>query len=169
MYRRSILPEEQRFKPNLHIRHPRLGGTSKLDKALTGILTLCIIGAIGALAYANIVPKEGESFTEFYILGLSGIAEDYPRELVVGEQSKVILGIVNREHRQKTYFVEIKIEGDKTQEKGPISLAHKEKWEDEIAFIPQKAGENQEVEFLLFNENKNEPDQRLRLWVDVKE
>ncbi len=40
----------------------------------------------------------GERFTEFYILGLEGKADNYPDELTVGEEGRVILGIVNHEH-----------------------------------------------------------------------
>lgn len=168
LYRRRILPEVWRFEPKLRIRLPRLGGMGKMDKALTLMLALSIIGAIGTLAYVVATPKVGERFTEFYILGLGGTAGDYPRELALGEQGKVILGIVNREHVETTYLVEVKIEGDKVDEVGPISLAHEGKWEVEVAFTPQKAGENQKVEFLLFKGEKTEPYRRLHLWIDVK-
>ena len=36
-------------------------------------------------AYVIITPKEGEKFTEFYILGPNGTASDYPTELKVGK------------------------------------------------------------------------------------
>lgn len=49
-----------------------------------------ILGAIGTLAYVIITPKAGERFTEFYILGLEGKADNYPDELTVGEEGRVI-------------------------------------------------------------------------------
>ncbi len=48
------------------------------DKALSVILALTILGAIGTLGYAIASPKVGEKFTEFYIEGLEGKAADYP-------------------------------------------------------------------------------------------
>ena len=39
-------------------------------------------------AYVIITPKEGEKFTEFYILGPNGTASDYPTELKVGEEGE---------------------------------------------------------------------------------
>ncbi|KUH34440.1 hypothetical protein APY94_02060 [Thermococcus celericrescens] len=81
--------------------------SSKLDKALTVILIIAIITSIGALAYVITHPKPGEAFTEFYILGPGGIADDYPTELFVGENGTVIIGIVNHEHRNVTYYVQI--------------------------------------------------------------
>jgi len=168
LYRRRILPKEQRFglKPFINLTNRRI--QSKLDRALTLLLALSIAGAVGTLVYVNAMPKVGEKFTDFYILDPTGIAEDYPRELVVGEEGKVILGIINQEYQGTTYFVEVKIEGDKVQEAGPISLAPGEKWEGEVAFAPKRVGENQKVEFLLLKSEKSEPYRDLHLWVDVR-
>ncbi|CAB50510.1 DUF1616 domain-containing protein [Pyrococcus abyssi] len=80
---------------------------SKLDKALTVILIIAIFASLGTLIYVITHPKPGEAFTEFYILGPYGKAADYPTELLVNETGRVIIGIVNHEHRNVTYFVEI--------------------------------------------------------------
>jgi len=42
-------------------------------------------------------PKAGEHFTEFYVLGVEGETDNYPSELVVGQEATVTLGIVNHE------------------------------------------------------------------------
>ncbi|ANF22251.1 DUF1616 domain-containing protein [Thermococcus piezophilus] len=81
--------------------------SSKLDKALTVILIIAIITSIGTLGYVITHPKPGEAFTEFYILGPEGKAADYPTELRVGQEGRVIIGIVNHEHRNVTYYVQI--------------------------------------------------------------
>ncbi|XRO75826.1 DUF1616 domain-containing protein [Methanocaldococcus sp. 28A] len=80
---------------------------SKLDKALTVILLIAIISSIATLFYVITHPKPGEKFTEFYILGPNGKASDYPTELFVGEEGRVIIGIVNHEYRNVTYYVEV--------------------------------------------------------------
>ena len=80
---------------------------SKLDKALTVVLIIAIISSIATLGYVITHPKPGEKFTEFYILGPNGKAADYPTELFVGENATVILGIVNHEYRNVTYYVEV--------------------------------------------------------------
>lgn len=80
---------------------------SRLDKALTVILIIAIISSIATLGYVITHPKPGEKFTEFYILGPEGKAADYPTELFAGENGTVIMGIVNHEHRNVTYHVEI--------------------------------------------------------------
>lgn len=67
----------------------------RLDKILTIILLIAIITALAATVYVIVTPKKGEEFTEFYILGPSGKAADYPRDLSVGERGEVIVGVVN--------------------------------------------------------------------------
>ena len=81
--------------------------SSRLDKALTVVLIIAIIASIGALAYVVTHPRQGESFTEFYILGPNGTASGYPTNLTVGENGTVIIGIVNHEGRNVTYYVQI--------------------------------------------------------------
>jgi len=121
---------------------------------------------LGALGCVIATPKAGERFTEFYILGLTGKAMDYPKELKVGEEGKVIVGIINREHEIVSYRVEVTIGGVKNNEVKVIVLEHDEKWEGEVNFVPKVAGENQKVEFLLFK-NEEVESYSLYLWLDV--
>jgi uncharacterized membrane protein len=130
---------------------------------------LAIGGALGTLGYVIATPRVGERFTEFYILGLEGRAEDYPRELRVGEEGRVIVGIINREHETVSYRVEVRIEGVINNEVGPIALEHDEKWREIVSFTPHRAGDGQKVEFLLYKNGEVEPYLRLHLWLDVTE
>jgi uncharacterized membrane protein len=52
------------------------------------------------------VPREGESFTEFYLLGPGHQASGYPHNLTVDESAYVYVGIANHEHRQVHYYVQ---------------------------------------------------------------
>jgi len=165
--RRSRLPEPERFGVDFQMRLPGWGGGA-WDRALSVILALTILGALGTLGYAIASPKVGERFTEFYIEGLEGKAIDYPKELALGEKGKVIVGIINREHETVTYRVEVVIDGVKNNGVGPVTLDHDGKWEEIVGFTPDKAGDNQKVEFLLYRQGQNEVYQRLHLWVDVR-
>lgn len=80
---------------------------SGLDKALSVILVIAIISSVIALAYVVVVPKEGEHFSEFYLLGPGGKATGYPNNLSVGESAGVIVGIANHEYRDVNYSVEV--------------------------------------------------------------
>ena len=169
-YRRYRLPEEEHFAIRLDINLTRWRAANYLDRVLTVVLIVSILGAVGTLVYASTNPKIGERFTEFYILGLDGNATDYPKELMVGEEGKVIVGIVNQEHEDAvTYRVEITIDGADSGTIESLALDHDEKWEGEVIFIPEKAGEDQKVEFILYKNGEDEPYRSLHLWLDVRE
>jgi len=119
------------------------------------------------LVYVGQLPRVGQVFTEFYILGPEGKAENYPDVLVVGEEAKVTMGVVNCEQKVTDYKVKILIGGQEVGEVGTITLAHEEKWQQEVGFVPARVGEEQKVEFQLYKGNENEPSHVLNLWVDV--
>ncbi|MCL0102762.1 DUF1616 domain-containing protein [Dehalococcoidia bacterium] len=170
-YRRHGLPEQEKLNLILNLSLPRQ--ESRLDRALSIVLILAIVGAIGTLGYVIASPRVGERFTEFYILGLEGKAEGYPTELTVGEEGRVILGITNREHEIMGYEVKIKIDGVLQQRIGPVELEHEESWREQVGFVPQEPGEDQKVQFVLFKIRtlgaEDEPSLTLHLWIDVKE
>jgi len=196
MLRRTKLHEQERFCIEFWLKLPGWGG-SILNKLLSIILLLSILGALGALGYVLVTPKLGERLTEFYILGSDGTAQGYPDEFVMAgdrvvlvrydggetqevanDSGKVILGIVNREYENATYLIRVMVDGepvqvyfdkDKVDSIGPIELAHKEKWEHEIGFAPQHVGNNQKVEFVLYKNEALYFEYPPHLWIDVKE
>jgi len=50
-----------------------------------------------------------------------------------------------------------------------VELEHEEKWREEVGFVPQKAGEGQKVEFVLYKEGKPYLEEPLHLRIDVEE
>jgi len=197
MLRRRRLDEQQRHCIEFWLKLPRWGGGA-LNKSLSIILLVSILGALGALGYVIATPKPGERLTEFYILGPDGTTQGHPNEFVMdgdkvvfvryngsetqevaSDTGKVILGIVNHECKNATYLVKVVIDGeqakvyfdkDELDKLGPIELAHEEKWEHEIGFAPQHIGEKQKVEFLLYKNGESEPCLKpLYLWIDATE
>ena len=91
-WRRMHLPAEERF--SIQFRETinswkteiLADEKSRLDKALTVILIITIFLSIAALVYVIVTPKQGEKFTEFYILGPGGKAYDYPTSVQAGNQ-----------------------------------------------------------------------------------
>lgn len=130
---------------------------------------LAILALVSALVYVVTVPETGDTFTEFYILGLEGKAENYPSQMALGEEGIVILGVVNREHEEVSYEVEMRVDGVTSERIGPRRLAHEERWEQQVRFVPTKVGEEQKVEFLLYELGQDKPCETLHLWIDVKE
>jgi uncharacterized membrane protein len=169
-HRRLRCPSEESFSIALNLGFLRWTAISHWDKILSIFLILLILGATGSLAYALVTPKSSEKFTEFYVLGPDGTAENYPKELVVGEEFTVILGIVNHEHEDSlAYRVEIVIQGETVNVIGPLVLDNEERWENEVSFILQRAGKGQKLEFILYKQGEDSPSGSLHLWLDIKE
>lgn len=142
-------------------------GHRTLNKALFSILIILVLGAIIALVFViNAEPRE--RFTEFYILNSAGKASSYPSVIKTGIPAEVILGIVNREQQVVSYKVEIRIDGEKKAEMGPIVLEHRSKFEYPVSFTVDVPGERQKVEFLLYRQGDAEAFESIYLWVDVK-
>lgn len=129
---------------------------------------MAILGAIGVLAYTIANPKVEDNFTEFYALGLEGEAIGYPKELSVGEKGRVIVGIINHEQATVNYRLEVKIDGIRDSQIGPLMLEDGERWEEIVSFTPDRAGDNQKVEFLLHKNGEGRPYLELHLWVNVE-
>jgi uncharacterized membrane protein len=87
----------------------------------------------------------------------------------LGTSGTVIVGIVNREYETINYLLEIHINGEVTDETGPIVLSRGEKWEHPVSFTPTKSGQEQKVEFVLYEEDKENEYLQLSLWIDVRE
>ena len=112
---RRKVAEEDRFQPHfsgyLYSLKSSFNKESKLDKLLSIILILTLVLAIATTAYIIVKPKEGEKFTEFYILGPNGKASDYPTNLTMGQTGKLFMGVVNHEYSTMNYEVVVKLQG----------------------------------------------------------
>jgi len=197
-YRRSLLPAEERFT----VPFAEIAGTfrnaffsetgGRLDRFLTVLLAFAILAAIVTTIYVIAVPKEGERFTEFFILGEKHLAADYPDRISVGQNYPLYIGVGNHEYRNVTYTVEtwgMFVESDSVTNtsrimamdplwKRSLTLAHNETMNIAYNLSVEKTGYNR-VEFLLFNETVPGPGVRsgdrinasyrdLHLWVSVR-
>jgi len=168
-YRQRKLPAADRFSVTFKASLPNWGGTTKLDKALSISLVVVIVAALGCLGYVIAIPKPGEKFTEFYILNIEGKAENYPQQVILGEPVDIVIGVVNREYQPASYRVGITIDGVENSQVDIGTLAHEEKREKRVSFIPQVAGEKRKVEFHLYKNGGDEPyfEDPLHLYIDV--
>lgn len=144
---------------------------SNLDKALAIFLVFSILLSVATFIYVVMTPKEGEHFTEFYILGSDGKADNYSTKYVLGEKGNITVGIVNHEYKPVNYTMEIRLENKSIPLPANlqhITLAHNQVWEEPVTFTPSFTGKNMKLDFLLFNEtNNNIPYRNLHLWIDV--
>jgi len=170
-YRRALVPFEERFSfPFSEIGgtirkeiFPAGGGT--VERILSVVLTLLILIAIITTIYVITVPRDGEQFTEFFILGENRTAADYPDTIIVGQYYPLYVSVGNHEYRNITYTIEtwmIQSEFDNMTNRSYITamdpndrlsftLPHNETTIIPYNISAKKTGYNR-VDFLLFDE-----------------
>lgn len=167
-YRRDKLPSESRFAPYISVKIPEWRALSMHDKLMSVVLISCIFFAGSLTAYFASMPRIGERFTEFYVLGSGEKIENYPTNLTLGESGTVILGVVNHEYEEVAYRIVIKLDNETIGTIDNITLNHEMKWEKKYTFTPEKTSEKIKLEFLLFREDLDEPYLSLHLWITVQ-
>ena len=176
-YRRLQLPEAEAYNVTMKTSISALRAEfleehgSTADKALSVLLIIFMLASLGSLAHIVGNPREGEAFTEFYILGPEGKADNYPTNYTLGQSGQVIVGIANHEHQTMDYTMELKLENQSLplpENVKKITLAHNETWEEPLTITPPVEGKNMKLELLLFNETeKNVPYRNTHLWINV--
>lgn len=118
------------------------------------------------MAFVILQPKQGEKFTEFYLLGPDGKASNYPTNLTVGENATVTGGIVNHEYATTSYRLLVRVDNNTIHE-GNITLQDKEKVEIPISFTDATTREKK-MEFLLYKlPDVTTPYRDLHIWYQV--
>ncbi len=97
-FRRSKLPEGEKLLFRVDY---------NLNKKVTLSLVISIIVITASISFLFMTPRQGEKYTEFYLLDPEGNMENYPTNLTVGEQGRVIIGIENHEYTEVPYRIEI--------------------------------------------------------------
>jgi uncharacterized membrane protein len=105
LYRWYATTPDERYSVSIDIKLPTFA--NRFDKVVVILLAALIIISVILLLYVILVPKVGEKFTEFYVLGPNGKAEGYPQNLSVGENATVVIGISNHEYQDVSYTVEV--------------------------------------------------------------
>jgi len=168
-YRQRTLSPTEHFSIGINISWPRWGKLRNIDRVLYLSVLIVILTALGGLGYVFVVPKQGETFTEFYILGAEGKAENYPKQVIQGEPVELVIGIINHEYEVTSYQIDIEINGNENKKITIDPLSHEEKWEDIVSFIPQSLGKGQKVEFWIYRNGTSQPyfKDPLHLYIDV--
>ena len=161
------LPETERFPPAIAVDvRGWWADQGRANRVLYGLLAVSLLAA-GIAAAAILAPNQSDQpLTEFYVLGSDGLAENYPRTAAVGQTLALRVGMVNREGGSESFFVRLRLDGKPVAEVGPIPLMNGEGWENEVGFVPDGAGEDLQLELLLYREGDSEPLRSLLLWLD---
>ncbi|GAB7016564.1 DUF1616 domain-containing protein [Methanogenium cariaci] len=197
-YRRALLAPDERFVLPVREWYAEAKtelfseDQSTLDRALSYILIVAILAAVITTVFVIVVPKEGEHFTEFYILGEEEMAADYPDRFPAGTPQFVIIGVGNHEYTAVNYIIETwamnqtwiaeenrsEIYSMDLLDQIPVAVMHNETAEIPYNFTVTDVGANR-IQFLLFMdavpddsvsgaERVNASYRDLHLWVDVR-
>lgn len=169
LIRRARLPPDEAFAVPFEKVKPTLKeelfpkGQGRFDKALSIILIAAILIAVVTTVCVIAFPKDGEKFTEFYILGSDKMADNYPEEFAVNTEQFVWIGIGNHEYRDVTYTVETLLLNAEWDTEAEASVIHASKpldrfevtvpegttYLEEYFFTVDTTGYNR-IEFLLY-------------------
>jgi len=129
---------------------------------------ISLVLAVATTVYIIVMPKEGESFTEFYILGPNGKASDYPTNLTTNQEGNVIIGIVNHENKNTSYKVLVTSNNTVLLDK-TVKLQDGQKLEIPFNFTVGDPGERK-MEFLLYKlPDTSNIYRSLHLWINATE
>lgn len=170
--RREKLPLEERF--NIHsshvyelIQNEINVKRGKTELILIGILIFSIAMVFGMIFFITATHKVGERYTEFYILGPEGKAENYPPILKYQNPVTIPVGVINHEYAPVNYTVQVALDRRVLKDTW-FELNNNKTWENNITFAPDMEGTNIKLEFWLFKEdNFTAPYRELYLWVNV--
>ena len=166
--RRQLVPRDQAFRPSPAVPWRRFLPANAFGRALAAAAVLLFVTLTAAGAYLLTAPRSGEAYTEFYLLSAGGRAR-YPDALMLGERARLTLAVANHEGRAAGYRIVAKVGGAIAGEVSAMRLKDGQSWEQEVEVLPNRAGDGQKVEYLLYREGVSEPYRRLHLWLDVRD
>ena len=171
-YTRTGLPQDEQFRIHFASSAAAIqeeiipAKKGRFDRILGIVLALAILVTIATAIFVIAVPREGEPFTEFFILGNNRTAENYPDQIIPGQRYPMFVGVGNHEYRTTRYTIETwmlltefdnvtntsQIRAMDPSERLSITLAHNQTSIIPYNFSVNKTGYNR-AEFLLFDEN----------------
>lgn len=173
MWTRFSVPEEELFYPELIREVKTVLGNDKnrVDKAFTAAIVIALVLSAGLSTVLIFMPRQGEPFTEFYLLGPEHVTSGYPENMTIGEQQSVTMCVANHERREMTYDIVVRLEDNATASQlitEHLVLADNETWEKTAEIRPDRTGTRMKLDFSLYSDgDMDEPYQQCRLWVNV--
>jgi uncharacterized membrane protein len=124
---------------------------------------------LSLLVFLTMSAESDETFTEFYLLSLEGLAQGYSQGAAVGQPLTVTVGIANQEAVPSDYQVYVISDELLIGESGLVHLEPGATDERPVSFTPLAAGDDVEVLFYLYRDEGEGPYRFLRLWLQVTE
>ncbi len=144
-------------------------GPWPLPGGTTLLLLIGLGGAIvfGTMAFTAIWSRQDTPHTEFFVVGETGLAQDYPWSVRPGERVAVALGIANHERAPAQYRVIVEDGQVPLAETGPLLVEAGESWTGSVSFTPDRGPADRPIDFVLEKDGQPNGYRHLRLWLDV--
>ena len=194
--RRRRLPEAARFRVSYKrrlasARSELFRPDSRADATLNVLLAVSLVLASASVGYATLAPRDGEQFTEFYLLtenesgGLA--AADYPTNFTRGQGEPLVVGIQNHEGESKRYTVVVALQrvdqrGNETTvleqrelRRFRAQVGANETWTRAHEITPTMTGQRLRIVYLLYRGSPpTDPGvttayRELHLWINASE
>lgn len=147
----------------------RIGRLIRPIPILVGLATL-----VAVFAVSNVLDRRSQAdLTEFYMLGASGDAEDYPQTAIVNQPLSLTIGVINREHIARTYRIAGYSSSSSTSareqvlEVKPFTVEAGATYQAEVAWAMPRVGPDQSMEIALYTNGQEQPYRSLRIVLSV--
>jgi uncharacterized membrane protein len=117
--------------------------------------------------YFWLTSNQQPRFTEFYMLGPSGLTTGYPTEVYENTPLNITIGVVNHEGEHQNYTIVGMVGEEPIGALHPFEVPDSERREGELTLIFPHAGDNQRVDVWLGGDGLEYPYRSLTLWVNV--
>jgi len=192
--RRLSLPPAERFTvpvpAPLSAVSPNDGFGSRTDLVLRVVVVVSVLVTVASVAYALGGSRQGETFTELYVLPSSNdggqVAGQYPGTLVEGRPTSLVVGVENHEGQPETYTLVVVLQrlrgaGNRTHVVASSRLATVSAtvapngtWRRRQQVTPTVTGDRLRLAFLLYRgDPPSQPSlatayREVHVWVSVR-
>mgnify|MGYP000218168300 CR=1 FL=1 len=193
--RRRRLPVAERYRPARRwarsLSAVRRGRPTTGHSVVTVLVAVAVVVAGGGVFAVVTTAETGEEFTEFSLL-VEGddellVAGSYPQTVETGGNATVVVGVENRERRERTYtvvprlqrVVEVdngtRVAGYEEFERFGLTVGAGRTERREYTVTPTTAGDDLRLSFLLYRDDPPErvtstnAYRRTHIWIDVTE
>ncbi len=191
--RRKLISDDRCFAPTLDdwvgaARTELFDTETRTDVILNVALVVVLLFSVVSIGYAVGIPKEGDSYTKFYLLteNESGtlVASDYPTNFSRNESKPIHVGVENVEHRPVSYTVVAQLQRVSDENASTVtkrdelwrtqrSLDAGRTWRTQRSIDPTMTGERLRLVFLLYTGSVpqsptiSNADEEAHLWISV--
>jgi uncharacterized membrane protein len=138
---------------------------SRSGKVLAGgFLLLMLAFAIMALI---MISRLQPAYTEFYLLGEQGQAQEYPREVMQGGEIQVRVGVENHEGTATTYRIAAVLDQTVLSQNDGFILQPDQVYIEDMILRIDTPASDASIQLLLFRADETTPYRTLRLWLRV--